>query len=92
MIRPEALAALSRWREALMAACVVGAGIWLCGGGTLATALAGEIDRLVVKSNPVTLGGGIPLFAPGGYAPASWRVESVTPFASGVVLGEYARV
>jgi len=68
-----------------------GAGIWLCGGGTLATALAGEIDRLVVKRNPVTLGGGIPLFAPGGYAPASWRVESVTPFASGVVLGEYAR-
>ena len=39
-------------------------------GGQLASALAGEIDRLVVKVNPVIFGAGIPLFAGRGYAPA----------------------
>ncbi|MBF4571488.1 dihydrofolate reductase family protein [Herbiconiux sp. VKM Ac-1786] len=68
-----------------------GRGIWLCGGGRLATALAGEIDRLVLKRNPVLLGAGIPLFEPGTYDPRHFDVVSTTAFESGVVLGEYVR-
>ncbi|MEU6127269.1 dihydrofolate reductase family protein [Streptomyces sp. NPDC047123] len=42
-----------------------GKDIWLCGGGELAGVLRGEIDRLVVKLSPLTLGSGTPLFAAG---------------------------
>lgn len=66
-----------------------GAGIWLCGGGTLAGALVDEIDRLVLKVNPVVLGEGVPLFtAP--YANRGFVLERSTPYASGVVVNEYA--
>lgn len=68
-----------------------GEGIWLCGGGALASTLADEIDRLALKIQPVTLGGGIPLFGPREYAPASWRPAGVRAFESGVVLAEYER-
>ena len=40
-----------------------GKDIWLCGGADLASALVDEIDDLILKSNPVVLGDGIPLFA-----------------------------
>lgn len=42
-----------------------GKAIWLCGGSILAAALleADLIDGLIVKLNPVLLGGGIPIFA-----------------------------
>ncbi|AZM55622.1 deaminase [Streptomyces sp. WAC 01529] len=40
-----------------------GKDIWLCGGGELAGVLRGEIDRLVVKLAPMTIGSGTPLFA-----------------------------
>lgn len=38
--------------------------IWLCGGGKLAGTLldAGLIDKLILKTNPLILGNGIPLF------------------------------
>ena len=39
-----------------------GLDIWLCGGASLASALYGEIDELVLKVNPVALGTGMPLF------------------------------
>lgn len=41
-----------------------GTDIYLCGGGGLAGTLlaGGEIDRLVLKINPIVLGDGIPLF------------------------------
>ncbi|MGJ5820256.1 dihydrofolate reductase family protein [Paludibaculum fermentans] len=39
-----------------------GKDIWLCGGSKLASALAPEIDELILKINPVLLGSGIPLF------------------------------
>lgn len=70
-----------------------GQGIWLCGGGTLATALltAGLINRLLIKVNPVVMGSGIPLFA----APISTsrlllRHQQLYP--SGVMLLDYGVV
>lgn len=41
-----------------------GKGIWLCGGGNLATELFANhlIDQLIVKINPFLMGEGIPLF------------------------------
>jgi len=68
-----------------------GTGIWLCGGGALAGALATEIDRLVLKVNPVLLGAGIPLFG-GHYEPQPFRRITTRAFQSGVVLNEYTRV
>ncbi|MFB7249695.1 dihydrofolate reductase family protein [Microbacterium sp. NPDC056234] len=68
-----------------------GKGIWLCGGGALAAALADEIDRLVLKINPVLIGDGIPLFGRRGYAPEALARTDTTAFESGVVLAEYAR-
>lgn len=42
-----------------------GKGIWLCGGGNLATTLFTHrlIDQLILKINPFLMGAGIPLFA-----------------------------
>jgi len=68
-----------------------GKGIWLCGGGALASTLREEIDRLALKRNPVDFGAGIPLFASSDYAPTAFRATAVTPFESGVVLAEYVR-
>ena len=68
-----------------------GKGIWLCGGGALAAALADEIDRLVLKINPVLIGEGIPLLGNRPFAPAAWQRTATTAFDSGVILAEYAR-
>lgn len=68
-----------------------GAGIWLCGGGRLAASLAGEVDRLVLKFSPVTIGRGRPVLD-GPFAPQAWRLESCETFDLGVVLLEYRRV
>lgn len=68
-----------------------GRGIWLCGGGALAATLAGEIDRLALKINPVLLGDGVPLFGARGYAPQRWERTGTEAFGSGVILAEYAR-
>jgi len=67
-----------------------GSGIWLCGGGQLAAVLADEIDRLVLKVNPVVLGDGLPLFA-GEYQPRNFVLERSTPYDSGVLISEYRR-
>ncbi|GAB3074146.1 dihydrofolate reductase family protein [Nocardioides zeae] len=67
-----------------------GSGIWLCGGGVLAAALADEIDHLVLKVNPLVLGEGPSLFA-GPYAPRHLRLTRATPYGSGVVVTEHAR-
>ncbi|PRB40615.1 riboflavin biosynthesis protein RibD [Arthrobacter sp. MYb23] len=68
-----------------------GKSIWLCGGGQVATQLAGEIDRLVLKRSPLLFGNGIPLFAPGAYQPSAFKEVSTTAFGSGVVISEYVR-
>jgi dihydrofolate reductase len=65
-----------------------GSGIWLCGGGLLAAALAQEIDELVLKVNPVVLGDGPSLFGPGPW-PRSFTLTGSTPYGSGVVVNAY---
>jgi dihydrofolate reductase len=66
-----------------------GSGIWLCGGGVLASALIGEIDRLILKVNPVLLGSGKKLFAEREYAVTNTTLVSSTPYESGVVINEF---
>ena len=68
-----------------------GLGIYLCGGGELAGALLPEIDRLVLKRNPVAFGAGIPLFGSVGLTIARFRLVDVRRFESGVVIEEYQR-
>src|SRR5690606_30391642 len=68
-----------------------GSSIWLCGGGSLAAVLGDEIDRLVLKRQPLLFGSGIPLFAARQYSPSVFDEMSTTAFESGVVFSEYTR-
>lgn len=68
-----------------------GTGIWIAGGGTLASAVVEEIDRLVLKVHPVLFGTGIPLFASREYHARHFDFVRARPFDSGVVFLEYAR-
>lgn len=67
-----------------------GSDIWLCGGGALAAALADEVDRMVLKVNPLVLGDGIPLYD-GPHAPRDLELCGSRSFASGVVVNHYQR-
>ncbi|PRY12480.1 dihydrofolate reductase family protein [Kineococcus rhizosphaerae] len=67
-----------------------GLDVWLCGGGTLAGALTGEIDELVLKTYPVLAGAGIPVVA-GGFSPTAFRVLEREQFANGVVVSRLER-
>ncbi|QTX03484.1 dihydrofolate reductase family protein [Agromyces archimandritae] len=68
-----------------------GADIWLCGGGALAASLADEIDRLVLKRQPLLFGAGVPLFGPRPFAPELLKPVGTTAYASGVVISEFVR-
>lgn len=68
-----------------------GLDLWLCGGGELAGALLPEIDRLVLKRNPVVFGAGIPLFAGTPYEPRAFLPTRSRSFESGVVIEEFVR-
>lgn len=67
-----------------------GLDIWLCGGGDLAGSLLPEIDRLVLKRNPVVFGSGIPLFGNAAYTARPFTHMDTRTFASGVAVEEYA--
>lgn len=67
-----------------------GLDIWLCGGGRLAAHLAGEIDELILKVNPIVTGSGLPLFA-AGFQPMPWRRDSTRTFDTGVSIVTYLR-
>jgi dihydrofolate reductase len=67
-----------------------GSAIWLCGGGSLAAALVEEIDRLIVKVNPVLFGTGIPLFDGLDYLPRNFGLTRSRTFESGVTIAEYS--
>lgn len=68
--------------------CEDGLDIWLCGGARLAGALHGEIDRLILKINPVVLGDGMPLFE-GMQGPTTLELIDHKTFAGGVALHWY---
>lgn len=68
-----------------------GADIWLCGGGNLASQLIDEIDRLVIKRNPIFLGDGIPLFGRTSYDPKSFALVDHRVFQSGVAISDFVR-
>ncbi|MEU3662356.1 dihydrofolate reductase family protein [Streptomyces sp. NPDC032940] len=67
-------------------------GIYLCGGATVAGELIDEVDELVVKTYPVVLGSGMPMFASGfevsEFVPDA---DAVRVFGNGVVVRTYRR-
>ena len=68
-----------------------GRAIWLCGGGALAATLADEIDRLVLKRQPLLFGSGIPLFGERPYRPERFDAVDTTAYGTGVVVTELVR-
>lgn len=69
-----------------------GGGIWLCGGGALAGALADEIDELVLKQAPISLGAGIGLFGDAGAANRrAWTLTESTVLPGGAAILTYRR-
>ncbi|MFI1953986.1 dihydrofolate reductase family protein [Streptomyces xinghaiensis] len=69
-----------------------GKDIWLIGGGELAGALYGEIDELIIKLSPLTVGNGIPLFSPrAAFDPRRWDLTDHTVLGSGAAFLTYAR-
>lgn len=69
-----------------------GKDIWLVGGGDLAGVLYEEIDRLIVKLGPLTIGTGIPLFGrTAQFSPTAWTLVEHTVLASGAAFLTYDR-
>lgn len=69
-----------------------GKDIWLVGGGELAGALYGEIDRLILKVAPMTIGTGIPLFSrTAAFDPRTWELTDHTVLGSGAAFLTYDR-
>ncbi|MFI0982702.1 dihydrofolate reductase family protein [Streptomyces sp. NPDC021093] len=69
-----------------------GKDIWLLGGAELAGALYSEIDQLIVKFAPLTLGTGIPLFSRNAtFDPVNWDLTDHTALKSGAVFLTYTR-
>lgn len=64
--------------------------IYLCGGAKLAGALVDEVDEMVIKSYPVVLGSGMPMFQ-ADFARHEFALEKTRSFGNGVVVREYRR-
>ncbi|MER6802508.1 MULTISPECIES: dihydrofolate reductase family protein [Streptomyces] len=64
--------------------------IYLCGGARLAGELLDEIDELIIKTYPVVLGTGMPMFA-SGFSVTQFALESVRGFGNGAVVRTYRR-
>jgi dihydrofolate reductase len=67
-----------------------GMGIWLCGGGKLASVLRDEIDELIIKRHPIVIGSGIPLFD-GPFTPTRFTQATSQAFESGLTITTYTR-
>lgn len=65
-------------------------GIYLCGGSRLAGELVDEIDELVVKTYPIVLGSGMPMFG-SGFAVGEFTLGEVRTFKNGAVVRTYSR-
>ncbi|MFJ8188877.1 dihydrofolate reductase family protein [Streptomyces sp. NPDC096094] len=64
--------------------------IYLCGGSVVAGELIDEIDELVVKTYPVVLGTGMPMFG-SGFQISEFVPETVRTFGNGVMVRTYDR-
>ncbi|MFG3247072.1 dihydrofolate reductase family protein [Streptomyces sp. NPDC048187] len=64
--------------------------IYLCGGSAVAGELVDEIDELVIKTYPVLLGTGMPMFA-SGFEVSEFGTDSVRTFGNGAVVRTYHR-
>ncbi|MDG9716586.1 dihydrofolate reductase family protein [Streptomyces sp. DH24] len=64
--------------------------IYLCGGSKLAGELIDEVDELVVKTYPIVLGTGMPMFG-SGFALSRFALESTRTFGNGAVVRTYSR-
>ncbi|MFI8948586.1 dihydrofolate reductase family protein [Streptomyces sp. NPDC053750] len=67
-----------------------GLDIYLCGGAAVAGELIDEVDELVIKTYPVVLGTGMPMFG-SGFAVSEFVPQSVRSFGNGVVVRTYDR-
>lgn len=64
-----------------------GLGIWLVGGGAVAASLRHEIDELIIKLAPISLGAGIPLWgSEAGFDGTHWERRDVRTFPGGMTL------
>lgn len=69
-----------------------GQDIWLVGGGTLASSLRSEIDELIIKLGPITLGAGVPLWGSESDSETeTWTNTEVRAFPGGMTLLRYVR-
>ncbi|WP_159775174.1 dihydrofolate reductase family protein [Streptomyces sp. HM190] len=69
-----------------------GKDLWLIGGGELAGALYAEIDQLIVKLAPLTIGTGIPLFGRSAAFDARlWNLTDHVVLESGTAFLTYTR-
>jgi dihydrofolate reductase len=69
-----------------------GKDIWLVGGGDLAGALYAEIDRIVLKLSPLTLGSGVGLFGSSGpFNVRGWWLVDHVVLASCDVQARWSR-
>ncbi|MEU5955569.1 dihydrofolate reductase family protein [Streptomyces sp. NPDC047525] len=68
--------------------------IWLCGGSKIAGELRDEVDELVIKTYPVLLGAGMPMFDGGAGAESvvsEFELDASRVFGNGVVVRTYRR-
>ncbi|MDN3026686.1 dihydrofolate reductase family protein [Streptomyces sp. S.PB5] len=65
-------------------------GIYLCGGSKIAGELCDEIDELVIKTYPVVIGTGMPMFG-SGFSITEFELDDVRVFKNGVFVRTYSR-
>ncbi|KKD05780.1 dihydrofolate reductase family protein [Streptomyces sp. WM6386] len=65
-------------------------GIYLCGGSQIAGELFDLIDELVIKTYPVTIGSGMPMFG-SGFSITEFGLDEVRTFKNGVFVRTYSR-
>ncbi len=65
-------------------------GIYLCGGSQIAGELFDLIDELVIKTYPVTIGSGMPMFG-SGFSITEFGLDDIRTFKNGVFVRTYSR-
>lgn len=69
-----------------------GKGIWIIGGGSLASSLRSEIDELIVKLGPITIGSGVPLWGTEArFKLDKWRRTDVVSLPDGTTVLSFQR-